>query len=189
MLKQLLIKCAELTNRDDIVQSLKKVNLVEEIENKTIQNDIYRLISYYNFVVVNLYENYLILTYIEKLSSNENLEIFYDDFKFKPIKIKSVKNSFGENINYNIHPLNIIVSNQSTEYCIEYDYIPNELTDLTDEVQLPAYLNQKVICYGVVSEFLASKDQFDKSEFWKNKFLYEVFKIRIKKERRLRPTF
>ena len=83
----------------------------------------------------------------------------------------------------------LILLFQSTEYCIEYDYIPNELTDLTDEVQLPVYLNQKVICYGVVSEFLASKDQFDKSEFWKNKFLYEVFKIRIKKERRLRPTF
>ena len=40
------------------------------------------------------------------------------------------------------------------------------------------------ICKG-----LASKEKFTESEFWKNKFLYEIFKLKTKKERRIKSTF
>ena len=30
---------------------------------------------------------------------------------------------------------------------------------------------------------------FDESEFWKNKFMLEIFKLKTKKERRLKSTF
>ena len=55
MLKDILIKSAELLNRDDIINELtnKPNNL-----NPAIQNDICRLISYYNYTVKTLCEKY-----------------------------------------------------------------------------------------------------------------------------------
>ena len=70
-----------------------------------------------------------------------------------------------------------------------YNYVPSEINDLNQGINYPSVLNDKIVCYGIASEFLASKDQFDKSEFWKNKFLFELFKFKTKKERRLKKLY
>ena len=188
MIKNILIKCAELTNRDDIVDELKAVSNVDEINNKNIQNDIYRLISYYNFIVSNLFENYFEMKNVEVVLSNENGDIFYDNLIYAPININSVKNG-NKDFSYEIHTTKISTSLPNELFEINYNYKPKEACNLTDKLNIPSFLSERIVCYGVVSEFLASKDQFDKSEFWKNKFLYEIFKIKVKKERRFKSTF
>ena len=189
MIKQLLKKCAELINRDDILDSLKTTDSVDDISNTTIQNDIIRLISYFNFVVSNIFENYINLTETESLVSDENNRIYFSLFKKKPIKIISVKNPSNTNTHYSLHASFINTNSPNTEFNVTYNFVPSEAKDLNDEFEIPYNLNTKIICYGIVSEFLASKDQFEKSEFWKNKFLYEIFKLKTKKERRLKSTF
>ena len=54
---------------------------------------------------------------------------------------------------------------------------------------LPKTIIKKVICYGIVSEAFACKNLFNESEFWKNKFLFEIFKLKTQKERRVKSTF
>ena len=189
MIKQLLIKCAELLNRDDIIVSLKDTDSVDNISNTSIQNDTIRLISYYNYVVSNIFENYISLSKTEILTSDENNRIYYSKFENKPVQILSVKNTSNSYCHFSLHTSFIETNASNSEFNIIYNYTPNAVSDLIDEINLPYFLNHKIICYGVVSEFLASKDQFDKSEFWKNKFLYEIFKFKTKKERRLKSTF
>ena len=55
MLKEILIKTAELINRDDIIAELKNDM---QGTSASINNDIYRLISYYNYVLETLCDNY-----------------------------------------------------------------------------------------------------------------------------------
>lgn len=189
MLKQILIKCSELINRDDISSILKNHSSINEIENQALQSDVIKMITYYNFVVENIYENYLKAYNIETLVSDENNQIDYSNFKFKPIKILDVKSTLNQSTAHSIHSKYILTNLPNTEFIIHYQYTPNEADDLSDEVFLPLNLNARIIIYGIASEFLASKDQFEKSEFWKDKFLYEIFKTKIKKERRLKSNF
>ena len=109
--------------------------------------------------------------------------------KYTPLKILSVSNNnFSEN-NIHISATKIETNSSNTKFKISYKYEPNQISDLNDEILLPLGINQKIVIYSMVSEFLASKDSFEKSEHYKNKFLYEIFKFKTKKERRLKQTF
>ena len=158
MLKNILIKTAELINRDDILSSLKKINSIDEINNDNLSNDITKMISYSNF-------------------------------QSTPTKIISVKTISNFNTLFSINSTFITTNAPNQTYLINYNYLPNELKNFDDCLEIPFGFNIKIICYGIASEFLASKDQYDKSEFWKNRYLYEIFKLKIKKERRLKSTF
>lgn len=189
MIKNILIKCAELVNREDIVSSLKSANTINEIKNNSTQSDVIRLLSYYNFIIESIFENYISIEKFEKLTSDENNRIYYSDFENTPVKIKSVLNTAKHKTHYSIQSTFITTNAQNSEFFINYSYTPNEIKDLNDEINYPKIFSDKIICYGIVSEFLASKDQFEKSEYWKNRFLYELFKFKTKKERRLKSTF
>lgn len=189
MLKNLIIKCSDLVNRDDISLALKNTSSIDEIENQNIQSDIIRLIQYYNFTISNIYENYIDAYTTEEAMSNPDGNIFYSDLKYTPLKILSVSNhNFSEN-NIHISATKIETNSSNTKFKISYKYEPNQILDLNDEILLPLGINQKIVIYSMVSEFLASKDSFEKSEHYKNKFLYGIFKFKTKKERRLKQTF
>lgn len=188
MLKNLIIKCSDLVNRDDISLTLKNVSSLDEIENQNIQSDIIRLIQYYNFTISNIYENYIDAYTSEEIVSNQDGDIFYSDLKYTPLNIVSVSSNFSEN-NICKSPTKIETNSPNTTFKITYKYEPNQIMDLNDEITLPLGINQKVVIYSIVSEFLASKDSFEKSEHYKNKFLFEIFKFKTKKERFLKQTF
>ena len=189
MVKQILTKCVELLNRDDILNELKNSTSISDITNNLIKNDVERLINYYNFTISNIFENYIFLEENELLLSDENNRIYFSNFKYKPIKIKNVLNTSMSSTNYTIHTTFISTNSQYTNYNIYYNYVPNEVSDINDEITHKNIINDKIVCYGVVSEFLASKDQYEKSEFWKDKFLFELFKLKTKKGRRLKSNF
>ena len=189
MLKNLLIKTAELINRDDISSSLKKINSIDEINNENLSNDITKMISYCNYILNDMFENYIFLNKTQELNSDENNRIYYSKFQSTPTKIISVKTTSNQNTLFSINSTFLTTNAPNQSFLINYNYLPNELKNLNDCLELPINLNIKTICYGISSEFLASKDQYDKSDFWKNRYLYEIFKLKIKKERRLKSTF
>lgn len=189
MLKNILIKTAELINRDDIISNLKKHDSLDELTNESVASDVCKLISYCNYILNDIFENYYYLNKSEEISSDENNRIYYSQFQSTPTKIISVKTISNINTLYSINSTFITTNAPNQNFIVNYNYIPNELKIFNDDLNIPYNLNIKTICYGIASEFLASKDQFEKSEFWKNKYLYEIFKSKIKKERRFKSTF
>ena len=77
MLKHLLIKTAEIINRNDIISCLKTTNSIDEISDSSLQNEVCKLKNFYNFTVSSIYENYLDLTYTEKVKSDSEKKIHY----------------------------------------------------------------------------------------------------------------
>ncbi len=188
MLKNILIKCAELLNRNDIVKSLKSIDKIDSILDETLKSDVYRLINYFNFTSNTMFENYFDLTHSEQLSSNSSNIINYSSFSYTPVKILSVKDTNGNENVATVLSTHILTHKARATYTISYAYIPHELKNLTDELEFPERLS-KIICYGVVSEFFACKNCYEQSEFWKNRFMYEIFKFKTRKERRVKSTF
>ncbi len=189
MFKHLLIKCCNLIGREDISNELRTVESVDDINNAEIKNDVMKLISYYNYVSCSLYENYLKLFFTEKITSNSKSQIEYFVFSYKPIKIVKVEDENLEKVDFKEYPSFIITPAPKRDYYVTYRYSPLNVKHLAENIKLPKDLDERVLCYGIASEFLASKGKFDESEFFNNKFLYEIFKIKSKKERRLKSTF
>ena len=188
MLKNILIKCAEILNRNDLVKCLKTQTNIDNVSDETLKSDLFRLVNYFNFVSNAIFEHYFNLTTSETVKSDATNIIHYHNLQFTPVKILDVYDAFGNHNVATVLTAHILTNNSKSNFTVVYAFLPKELKNLTDELQFSDKLS-KVICYGVVSEFFACKNMFDESEFWKNKFLLEIFKLKTKKERRLKSTF
>lgn len=189
MLKDIIVKCAETLNRNDIIKSLKYVSSIDEITDEQIQSDVIKIISYYNYISNAVFQDYIELTKSETIKSDENNKIQYYNFSHCPIKILAVADASGSNNCANVFSGYILTNAANKEYVVTYKYLPPEVHDLTDEVLLDKKINRRIISFGIASEYYASKNLFTESEFWKSKFLYEIFKFKTHKERRLKSNF
>ena len=188
MLKNIFIKCSELLNRNDIIQELKKSNSVDDISNAQIQSDVLKMTSYYNYVVSSIFSEYIDLTFNENLISDENNKIHYFNFSYNPLKILLVTDHSHKPVCANIFTGYILTNAPNKTFNVTYKYIPEEITEFSAELNIPKHLI-KIVCYGIVSEFLACKNLYNESEFWKNKFMFELFKHKTQKDRRIKSTF
>ena len=85
MMKNILIKCAEILNRNDIISTLKQVNSINEISDYNIQSDVIKLISYYNYITQTIYQEYFDLIITEHVSSDDTIHLKSFLFKMKTI--------------------------------------------------------------------------------------------------------
>lgn len=185
MLKDILLKTAELINRDDLIEGL---NNKFSNNPQSLQNDIYRLISYYNHTLETLCENYFNLTHTQEIFSNQNKKISFLNFKYEPTKIvKVTKNK--KPVFFSEYSKFITTPEANVLYEITYKYLPDRIVNLEENINLPRGITEKIICYGIASEFLASKDNITQSEFWYNKFMFEIFKSKTTKDRKIKQTF
>lgn len=189
MIKEILIKSCEILNRNDIVQSLKNVSKIENISNEQIQSDVYKLLSYYNFVVSSIFQNYFELRFTDTLVSDEYNKIQYYNLSFEPLKILSIYDERHNPLSARVFSGYILTNSANKTYKITYTHLPEDIKDIDSENEIPKLINKKIICYGIVSEYLASKNLFNESDFWKNKFMYEIFRLKTHKERKWKSTF
>ena len=189
MLKDIIVRCAETLNRNDIIKALKGVSSIDEIVDEQIQSDVIKIISYYNYISNAVFQEYIDLIATETITSDENNKIQYYDFKFHPIKVLSITDSIGANNCANVFSGYILTNAANKEFTVTYKYLPPEAHDLNEDVLLDKKINKRIISFGIASEYYASKNLFNESEFWKDKFLYEIFKLKTHKERRLKSNF
>lgn len=185
MLKDILLKTAELINRDDLIEALRNES---EISSQSVQNDIYRMISYYNYTMETLCENYFNIINSELIFSDKNRKINFLNFTFEPKKIDKVTKD-GRPVFFSEYSKYITVPESKTLYEVSYKYLPDRIINLTDEIALPLGVSEKIISYGIASEFLASKNQISQAEYWNNKFMLEIFKSKTSRDRKLKRTF
>ncbi len=145
--------------------------------------------TFYNFIVSTIYENYLDLLFTEKITSDSEKKIHYYKLSFTPLEIVFIKNEDQKYIPHNLQTTYFTTPASYTTYEVTYKIKPDEVNDICDETNLPKDLNKNIICYALASEYLASKNLFDQSEYFKSKFMYEIFKLKTKKERRFKSTF
>lgn len=183
MLKDILLKTAQIINRDDLIEALENNS-----NSQLVNNDILRLISYYNYVIETLCESYFFVTKKQSITSDKNRKINYLNFSEEPTKILQVKKNASP-VFFSEYSKYILVPEPNTSYEITYNYILERKTNLTDQVSLPKGVSEKIICYGIASEFLASKNKFEDADYWNNKFMYEIFKSKASKNRIIKKTY
>lgn len=188
MVKNLLIKCAELLNRSDIIQEIKIHNSIEEIEEQAVQNDVLRLISFYNYITASVFDNYLELVETENIVTDSIGNLYLSKLSKTPTKIVKLKHH-NTAIRYIIYPNCLSTNFTNEEITITYNYLPKEVKDFNDKLFTKDIGILNTLSYGVASEFLASKNLFSESDFWKNRFMFNLFDLRQNKNRYIKPSF
>lgn len=185
MLKDILIKTSELINRDDIINELKS-----KIEGKSdsLKMDISRMVSYYNYTIEKLCKDYFPMITSQKLYSDNYRKIGLLNLEYQPVKINKVLSNSNE-VFFSEFSSYLLVPKINTEYEIIYSYLPEKINNLEDETILPKGVTEKTICYGIASEFLASKNLMSQSEYWNDKFMLEIFKAKTSRDRKLKQRF
>lgn len=184
MLKNILLDTAKILNRDDLIDALTTSNQ----NSQAVENDILRLISYFNFTLDTLCENYFNLINRQSIYSDNNKKIYYINFEKEPLNINKISKN-NQAVFFSKYSKYVTVPEANSKYEIEYKFSPDRINDLNQKIKLPQGINRKIICYGIAGEFFASKNQFDKAEYWNNKFMFEIFKSKTSKDRRIKQTF
>lgn len=185
MLKDILLKTAELINRDDIITEL---NSDSTSHPTLIENDILRMISYFNYTMETLCDNYFNITNSQVLYSDKNRKISFLNFTYEPTKIEKVTKN-EKPVFYSEYVKYLSVPQAETSYEVTYKFLPEPINNLESNVTLPKGVTTKIICYGIASQFLASKNLTEQAEFWNNKFMLEIFKSKTSKNRKIKQTF
>lgn len=188
MLKDTLLKCSLLLDRDDLYQELSLNEKIENLSNSQIKSDVLKLINCYNFISNFIYENYIDLICSNLVMSDNNKKIYFNMLEYKPIKIISAEKS-NRNEYFSVFANRIEVNSANAKYNVKYKYVPHEVYELDEEVFYKQGLSDDIVVMGMAAKFLASKGKFNESEYWNDKFMFKLFNLSSKKERRLKPHF
>lgn len=189
MLKDILKKVAVLLGRNDISAELDKSDKLMNITSVNLRNDISNLVMHYNFIVSAIYEHYLDLIYCDRVASNSNGEIALYKLSFRPLKVLTIEDDDFYKYDFFVRNGRIKVCSPNKLFLVSYKFTPEPVGDLSDELDFFTPDVERAICYGVAGEFLSANGKFSEANFWSEKLLTELFKIKSKRERLLKSTY
>lgn len=168
MTKDIIKLSATLLGLDDVVKYLSDDNY-EQVDAET-QEKINQLIVYLNYCIREITKEYLPLKHSQTVKSDNQCQIYFNDFEQSPISILDIKNGCGLSVTFNLYPEFAKVGVPDNNYYITYNYVPKPIHSLTDKLVLPLGLDYFVVAYGVASEYALSKLQYAEAELWESKF-------------------
>ena len=142
MLKNILIKCAEILNRNDLVKCLKTQTNIDNVSDETLKSDLFRLVNYFNFVSNTIFEHYFNLTTSETVKSDASNIIHYHNLQFTPVKILDVYDAFGNHNVATVLTAHILTNKSKSSFTVVYAYLPKELKNKNSIIE---NTSQKII--------------------------------------------
>lgn len=167
MTKDILLLSATMLGLDDVIMHLSQPEPADaDDEVKTKENE---LIAYLNYVVSQIVKEFMPLSNCEKVCSDSSCQIMYDKLSKQAVSIRMVS-LYGRQVTFNLYPEYLKVGRPNQEYEVFYNYVPEKVKDLTDNLELPLGLSEFVICYGIASEYALSKLLYDEANMWQDKY-------------------
>lgn len=137
-------------------------------EDDLTQRNINLLIRCTDLVLGEIASDQIPLKCVETLSSADG-QIYFSSFANKVYKILSVKKNSSK-ISFKVFPT-YIETGKSGEVEVEYNFLPETKTSLTDSIDEVANLvDLRTIAYGVASEYAYISGLFEEAKMWEEKF-------------------
>ncbi len=147
----------------DIEDVLKHTNILVDVDN----TDLKLLLSCINLACNTIATDYINLVEKKEVVCDDGFVPFQSISDNQIYKILSVKDSFGHKIPFRISSNGIEI--ESGRVQIVYSYFPAEV-NYNDDVANFAGLTERVLAYGVASEYLFIKGNFDDAAIWDDRF-------------------
>ena len=165
--KSIVKLVASLLNRKDILSYLNDGTL----NNDSVTEEVNTLVDCYNIVAEELSTIYPKIIQSQKLTITDGV-LKYTQFIYSPVKILSVKDMDGNDVDCTILPTEIRAN--ASRVSIEYTYIPvkRKLDENSDFKSTP--IKERVIAYGVATEFCLIKGSYEEASTWHDKYVNAV---------------
>jgi len=182
MTKDIIKLSATLLGLDDVVNYLSSP---EEQPSEIVSTKINELIVITNYCLRQIVKEYFSLNHKEIVCSDSNCQIEYKNLSKTPISILDIKNNANLSVTFNLYPEFIKVGTPNSNYLISYNWLPNNIESINQEITLPFGLDYYILCYGVASEYSLSKLLYSEAEMWESKFKNALSSLKnLKGERR-----
>lgn len=162
--KKILKLCSSLLQLYDIEEILERADVLQDVDN----DDLKLLLNCVNLINDTIATDYINLKET-KIINNINGKISFLDISNKNIyKIISVKDSFGNRLNFKLEADGIDCPKGIVKVC--YSYFP-ENVNFNDSINCySTTLTERVFAFGVVSEYLFIKCNYDDATIWDDRF-------------------
>lgn len=162
--KNIAKSVASLVNNEEVVTALQSESTIPS----SVQSDIDLIVNCINLTLTNIASNYVRLYACKEVTSVSKL-IQYSDLCDNTINdIVSIKTKWGEPVPFTVTPTGIVVKNGVFD--VKFTYFP-ESVGLNDTiVDFKTKINDMVIIYGAVSEYLYAKGVYDDAVIWEDRF-------------------
>ena len=140
-----------MVGNDDLATAIKEAVDSDSVLSDDAQAEYDKFLTCYNITVQELSEEHVPLLATEQLSSPDG-RFYYKDFKYQPLRIKSVYKSINS-INYKTYAEYLYAQADSIE--VTYEYAPKKATGFSEEI-CPfknTIVSERLIALGVASEY------------------------------------
>jgi hypothetical protein len=135
-----------------------------------------------NLVISELATSYVPLTCSEEIIPTQG-KVYFSKFKNNPLKVVSVSDGYGNNVNYNQYPEYMAVDRKVV---VEYEYLPK---DLGIEDAFPyeeRVVPSRVLAYGVCAEVCIVEANFDQAVMWHKRYVCALEELLLPKNASLK---
>ena len=151
---------------------LTKLDLLSALDSNSIASsftrDINLLIGATNLVINEIVSDYV------PIYKSEDIEVSTGKYAVSSLSatllaIRHLKSEAGYNVKYTIESGYILLPNG--KFNIKYSYLPAKVTALSDSLSfLDPQITDRVIAYGVVSEYYLINGLYSEAKLWRDKF-------------------
>ena len=170
--KDVIVYAFKLLGRDDVAANI--LNEAELDKESTEKKE--TLLYCYNAVEDELARYYFPLTETQRLSSNSG-KYSFDDFKYRPIKILSVK-ADGKSVKFSVNTKYLACAEK--DVTVEYRYAPDK-KQLSNVSEYDGYaVNESLIAAGILAEYCLISGAVQASRSWESRYREQIDKAQKK---------
>ena len=163
--KSIIKLASSLLNRKDLISYL---DIGKTTDEERVVQDVETLVTTYNVIAEELSTIYNYVSYTQKLTVSNGV-LKYSQFTYNPVKILSVKDMNGDDVECTILPVELRTN--ATRIEVKYTYVPpkRKIVEESDFTNTP--IKEGVIAYGVVTEYCLIKGMYEEAGLWHDKYL------------------
>ncbi len=136
-----------------------------------------------NLVISELASTYIPMTATEEVSAVAG-KIFFENLNHAAIKVVSVKDRSGNEINFEVFPEYIKL--KDGRFTVEYEYIPQNY-GLTDDIGYGEKdVPQAALSYGLCAEYCITQCRFEEAVSWRKRYIFSLEKFLVPKARTMK---
>ncbi|MBQ7453284.1 MAG: hypothetical protein IJS68_03355 [Clostridia bacterium] len=171
MLNDLLMLVGSLLGLGDVTDYLASYDADNPTTPPSNLTDLKRLA---NFAYSQIVRDYMPLLITETKTSNASCEIAYAGFSKTVANIKKVCFENGTPCTFRCFPEFIKVGYPTRKFLITYAYVPNEFSDLEDEIELPFGLSLTAVAFATCFEYAIAGGLYDEADMWEQRFKEKI---------------
>lgn len=138
----------------------------------------------FNFAVRSIASEDLPIFNIEKIKTDNEGKVLYDDFLYEVYRINSVVDKTKDKrVQFLALPFSVYLPSINKEYFVKYSYLPAKVTSINAEIELPREWTGKLVSYYMASDILLKKASYEEHSFFKKEYVKALASVHIKSQR------